>query len=226
MNVRSAARHMPGVVSLLAVLLLLPSVASAGGVGGFLEYDRGDQTIEFDLNDQDFTNNRYGLGIVLDTNVARNELLNVRASLGYIQTDNDVDEEAYGGELDFALGFGLWRAYKMRVWAAPVLRTSIDYYDSSFAEVLDVGVGGGVRLGLNWHVNHLISISPSISYHYMYVHETIKDDFGKDSFDGSEQLITARLTFLFRDLGDTFHVMKHRKSRKSKPATRKRRYRR
>ncbi len=204
MKVLSAARHLFSAGLLLAVLFSLPSVASAGGVGGYLEFWRGDQTIEFDVADQSFTNNRFGLGVVLDTNVARNELLNVRATAGYVRTENTVDDEAHGGALDIAVGFGLWRASDLRVWVAPVVRIGIDYYKNSFAEVLDLGFGGGVRLGLNWHINRQISVSPSISYQYMYVRETIKDDFGKDDFNGREQLITARLTFLFRDPGDLF----------------------
>ncbi|MBW2724455.1 MAG: hypothetical protein JRE71_08710 [Deltaproteobacteria bacterium] len=204
MKVLCAAGYFLSGGLLLTILLSLPGVASAGGVGGYLEFWRGDQTIEFDVVDQDFTNNRFGLGVVLDTNVARNELLNVRATAGYLRTENTVDDEAHGGAFDLAVGFGLWRASDLRVWLAPVARIGVDYYKSSFAEVLDLGFGGGVRLGLNWHINRQISVSPSIAYQYMYVRETIKDDFGKDEFNGREQLITARLTFLFRDPADFF----------------------
>ncbi|MBW2292653.1 MAG: hypothetical protein JRG94_10130 [Deltaproteobacteria bacterium] len=67
MKVLCAAGYFLSGGLLLTILLSLPGVASAGGVGGYLEFWRGDQTIEFDVVDQDFTNNRFGLGVVLDT---------------------------------------------------------------------------------------------------------------------------------------------------------------
>ncbi|MBW2390885.1 MAG: hypothetical protein JRG89_20990, partial [Deltaproteobacteria bacterium] len=100
MKVLCAAGYFLSGGLLLTILLSLPGVASAGGVGGYLEFWRGDQTIEFDVVDQDFTNNRFGLGVVLYTNVARNELLNVRATAGYLRTENTVDDEAHGGAFD------------------------------------------------------------------------------------------------------------------------------
>lgn len=205
MKILFDARHLVSSVALLAILLVLPAVAGAGGVGGYLEYSRGDQKVEFKLlPDETFTNNRFGVGMVLDTNVARDELVNIRASLGYVRTENTVDDEAHGGAFDFAIGFGLWRTSALRVWAAPAVRIGIDYYDGDFQNVLDLEFGGGARLGLNWHITSRISVSPSLSYQYMYVRETIKDEFGKEENDGTEHLITARLTFLFRDLADVF----------------------
>ncbi len=189
---------------LFVTLSFAPGVAGAGGFGAYFEYPHGEQKIEFDLVDADFTNNRFGAGLVLDSNVARDELLNVRASAGYVRTENTVDDEAHGGAFDLAVGFSLWRARQFRVWAAPAARIGIDYYDSDFAEILDLGFGGGPRVGLNWHVSDQVSIAPSVSYQFMYIHETIKDDFGSAKFNGTEHLVTARLTFLFRDAGDVF----------------------
>lgn len=193
-----------GSTAVILVALVFASTATAGGIGAYFEYSRGDQEIQFKLVEASFTNNRMGLGVVIDTNVARNELLNVRATVGYVRTENTVDDEAHGAAFDMAVGFGLFRAPAVRVWAGPAFRTSVDFYDGALAEVLDVSVGGGARLGLNWHLNPQISVSPSISYQYLYVRETIKDDFGKDEFNGHEQLITARLTFLYRDAADFF----------------------
>jgi hypothetical protein len=204
---RRAAPIVPPVrfaLLIVPLIFLLPGFAAAGGRGVFIESARGDQTVEYQFGDQDFTNDRFGFGLVLDTNVARNELINVRASVGYVYTENKVDEEAHGGSFDIGVGFGLWRTPQFRFWVAPTARIGVDYYDTGVVEVLDLGFGGGVRFGLNWHISRRVSVSPSISYQYQYVRETIKDDFGKDQFDGSEQLITARLTFLFRDLNDVF----------------------
>ncbi len=192
------------VLILAAVAVGQASLATAGGAGAYLEYARGSQTIDYDLGDADFTNNRFGAGVVLDTNVARDELLNVRASVGYVRAENTVGDEAHGGALDLAVGFGFLRMRDLRLWVAPAVRISVDSYDNGFAEVLDLGVGGGARLGLNWHMNWQVSIAPSIAYQYMYVRESIKDDFGKDRFNGTEHLITARVTFLFRDVEDFF----------------------
>lgn len=183
---------------------LISSPAMAGGFGGYFEYSRVAQEIEFEFVDATFTSNRLGVGLIVDTNVVRDELLNLRGSFGYVYTENTVDDEAHGGAIDLALGFGLWRGLDFRLWAGPAIRSSVDFYDNSTAQVLDISVGGGARFGLNWHVNSRVSVSPSISYQYLYVRETIKDDFGKDEFDGHKQLITARLTFMFRNGADVF----------------------
>lgn len=111
--------RMPSIVSRNALLVacvsvLLPRLAAAGGVGAYVEYPHGDQTIELEFGDQTFTDNRVGVGLVLDSNVARNEFINVRASLGYVHTDNTVDDEAHGGAFDFAIGMGFWRTPKFR----------------------------------------------------------------------------------------------------------------
>ncbi|MDP6979035.1 MAG: hypothetical protein QF570_10610 [Myxococcota bacterium] len=192
------------VLTFVAVAVVQASSATAGGVGAYLEYPRGNQTIAYNLGEADFTNTRLGAGIVLDTNVARDELLNVRGTVGYVRTENTVDEEAHGGALDLSVGFGVVRLRDLRLWVAPAARIGVDFYDNDLAEVLGLGFGGGVRLGLNWHVSPQVSIAPSIAYQYMYVRETIDDDFGKDRFNGTEQLITVRLTFLFRDAEDIF----------------------
>lgn len=201
-------------VALLALsLVALPHSALAGGLGAYLENSHGEQTISLAQGDDRYTNTRFGLGIVLDTNVARNELLNVRASVGYRLTENDVDEEYHGGVLDLAVGLGFWRSPKFRVWAAPSIRVDVDYSDSELARVLDLGFGGGARLGVNWHFSRRISVSPSIGYHFRYVRQTFKEEFAKDVFHGTEHLVTARLTFLFRDARDVFRSRRQIRSR-------------
>ena len=207
------------VASRLALLVglftvLLPQLAAAGGLGMYFGYSRGDQTVKLPpFGDQSFNNDRFEVGVVLDTNVARNELLNVRASLGYVYTDNTVGDKAHGGAFDLGIGVGFWRTPKFRLWAAPIVRIGVDYYDGSVVQILDLGFGGGVRFGLNWHVSPRISVSPSIAYQYLYIRETITDDFGKDQLNGNEQLITARFTFLFRDLRDVYRTRPRSRSR-------------
>ncbi|MCH7866127.1 MAG: hypothetical protein IH881_00405 [Myxococcales bacterium] len=206
------------VASRLALLVglftvLLPQLAAAGGVGAYFDFSRGDQTVKLSFGDQSFNNDRFGVGVVLDTNVARNELLNVRVSLGYVYTDNTVGDKAHGGAFDLGIGAGFWRTPKFRLWAAPIAHIGVDYYDSSGAQILDLGFGGGLRIGLNWHVSPRVSVSPSIAYQYLYIRETFTDDFGKNQDNGSEQLITARFTFLFRDLRDVYRTRPRSRSR-------------
>ena len=200
------------------VTVLLPQHAVAGGVGAYFGYSRGDQTVELPKVDASFNNDRFEVGVVLDTNVARNELLNVRVSLGYVYTESTAPgpepDKGHGGAFELGIGAGFWRTPKFRLWAAPIAHIGVDYYENSKAQILDLGFGGGLRIGLNWHVSPRVSVSPSIAYQYLYIRETFTtDDFGKNQDNGSEQLITARFTFLFRDLRDVYRTRPRSRSR-------------
>lgn len=210
------------IASRLALLVglftvLLPQFAAAGGLGAYFDYSRGDQTVKLTFGDETFSNDRFGVGVVLDTNVARNELLNVRVSLGYVYTDSTAPvpdpDKGHGGAFELGIGAGFWRTPKFRLWAAPIAHIGVDYYENSRAQILDLGFGGGLRIGLNWHVSPRVSVSPSIAYQYLYIRETFTDDFGKNQDNGSEQLITARFTFLFRDLRDVYRTRPRSRSR-------------
>ncbi|MFT5694343.1 MAG: hypothetical protein ACI9QQ_000317 [Myxococcota bacterium] len=193
--------------SIAAVLLafaLLPAPAGAWGAGTYLEYVWGSQEIEFDLVDASFTNHRFGAGFVLDTNVARDELLGLRVGLGYLRTENTVGDQAHGGAFDLAVSFGVWRTPRLRVFVAPAIRVGADVYESKLADVFDLSVGGGAIAGLNWHLAERLSLSPTLAYQYMYVRESIEDDFGKDRYTGGEHVFRARVTLLFRDAADFF----------------------
>lgn len=182
-------KHSPSIVGLIAAVCLafalFPTSVCAGGVGAYLEYVRGNQEIEFDLVAASFTNNRFGAGVVLDTNVARDELLGLRAGLGYVRTENTVGDKAHGGAFDLAVGFGVWRTPRLRVFVAPALRVGGDIYESKLADVFGLRVGGGAIAGVNWHLAERLSLSPTLAYQYMYVRESIKDDFGKKRYTGA-----------------------------------------
>ncbi len=201
------------IVSSLALLVVvsfsLPDAAVAGGVGGYVEYSYGNLEIKSEYGwatqTQEYDNNRFGVGVVLDSNVARDELINVRATAGWVHTENS-DGNADGGALDLAVGFGLWRTSAFRLWLAPGVRVGTDYYyNVDFVDrIVDLSVGGGASLGLNWHLNRRLSLSPSVSYRYMYVREFYSDEFEKVEQNGGEHLATVRLSVLFRSAGDAF----------------------
>ncbi len=187
-----------------AMVIAAPLRASAYGLGAYFEYSRGEQHIDYDVIEEDFSNDRFGGGIVYDSNVARDAWLNLRGSVGYVHTRNTVDDEAHGAALDLSAGYGFFRTRDFRLWVAPAVRIGVDVYESKVSDVIDFAVGGGARLGLNWHLTPQISLAPSIAFQYLYVRETIDDDLGNDRYDGHERLVTVRLSVLFRDVEDVF----------------------
>jgi len=181
-----------------------PAAARAAGFGAYVEYARGRQTIDYERIEEDFSNDRLGVGLVADNNLSRDHGLNVRASLGYLMTRNTVEDEAHGGAVDVSLGYGFLRTPRWRLWVGPVARFQVDVYENDDADVTDLSVGGGVRLGVNWHPSPRLSLAPSLAYQFLHVRETIEDDLGKDHFDGYEHLVVLRLSVLFRSAGDVF----------------------
>ena len=222
-----------------ALLVFLTTTnASATGYGAYFEYGRvfdGELTnacgpcsqnrLGLDL---DYSEDHYGLGLVLDTAVAKDQLFNYRVDLGYERVEANYEGFTYryspstrqhgdGISLDNAFGFGIIRNSKMRLWIGPAIRLSMDFFSSGFSsDYYDFGVGGGPEIGLNVHADDRISIGMTAGYQILYSltefdHATVFCDRPNEvhcvkdhSDDGYEQAFVLKLLVLFRTGDDQF----------------------
>jgi hypothetical protein len=144
----------------------------------------------------------YGIGILFDTAVAKDELFNYRLNLGYEKLKARPGEGTLSYDLDGVIidndfGFGLIRTKSVRVWVGPELRlqywrgytTGSNYHDTNI-----FGVGIGPVIGLNYHFGPLVSLGLKGGYLYNYFGGTGPDT----DFYVKENLIFINAAIIFR----------------------------
>jgi hypothetical protein len=210
------------VLSITLFILLASSTAQAVGYGPYFEYGRGIGVQEGFGLDFDFDENRYGVGFALDTAVARDRLFNYRLNVGYQHTQRTFDffgispkSKFNGVTLNNMFGFGVYRDSNVRVWLGPSIRFNADILSDApdGLDVVDLGIGGGLALGVNVHTGDLGSAAFTFGYQYLYVGEIVTgedDDFDTRTIDGREHLISLNFSFLFRSGGDRYYLGRKR----------------
>jgi hypothetical protein len=215
--------------TVLTWIVLAASAAQAAGFGAYFEYGRGIAQQESGLGfDLDFTENKYGVGLALDTAVAQNRLFNYRLNLGYQYSSREFDLGGLVGNADlngFSLnqmfGFGVLRTRNLRLWLGPSLRLNFDFVDEDIprANWLDLGMGVGIAAGLNLHTGSVGSAAFTLGYQYLYVGEFVYGDaVNTDVFNGGEHLISFNLSYFFRSRGDRFAPRPRRRAAARGPA--------
>jgi hypothetical protein len=88
----------------------------------------------------------------------------------------------------------------------PAVRLSVDVLDwpVSGVDVVDLSLGAGPELGLNWNIGEGMTLSTTFAYQLLYVGEVVDTDFATEGFNGFEHLISLNLGFFFRLPGDRF----------------------
>jgi hypothetical protein len=181
---------------------------------------------------RDFDGFMRGVGFLYDTNVATDTLINYRVRVGYragkrnwnkkrtvtlesrtCQEDplcessefKQDSETVQGLTFNQTLGFGLIRRPEYRVWMGPTMRVNVDWYGAdTHLDIVDVSVGGGPEIGVNYHLNDRMSATASFSYNFMYFGEYFETVGHDKRFDGSQHLLTLSVGFLFRTEFDLF----------------------
>ena len=199
-------------VALSVVLLGMgfgSETAVAGGYGGYLEgeFSYGELD-DHDLH-RDFDAKMGGLGLIYDGNIAVDELLNYRLAFGYRLGRRSLDEHSNetvnGLTFDQTIGVGLLRNSRIRVWGGPSLRFSVDWYSSTGdLDIVDVAIGIGPRVGINYHLNDRISLTTSLSYHGMFLSENVESNGSNETFNGPQHIVGLRVGVLWRGEGDAW----------------------
>jgi len=206
-----------GVIFTLIALFSLPQQGNAFGIGIYIPaFGTGSVTYSY-TNSYDTYESEYdtryagGLGIVLDTRVARNGVFNYRLNLGFYNATNiyssDWEYEDFKFYvMDHSFGFGVVRTRLMRIWIGPQVRLA--YHTQPNDDSL-IGFGLGPVLGANFNFGRVFTVALDLGYRvsaYAGTSES-EDEYGygseTETFTRTENLFFINLSVLFR-LGDVF----------------------
>jgi hypothetical protein len=154
-----------------------------------------------------------GIGLVLDTRVARKGLFNYRLGLGYENTTYDfIDEDEAAGiyYLDNSFGFGIVQTKIVRIWLGPQLRLALlgysREYDRFKLEVAGVGFGIGPVLGANFNFGNFITAALDLGYRSNGFSGTAKATFDTFDYLDDESDFTLSQTGFFLNLSVLFRI--------------------
>jgi len=185
--------------------------AYAGGFGGYLEGEFSNSQIKDHGVDRGFDAAMGGIGFLWDSDVSTADPLNFRFGFGYRVGERDLDEggdETVNGlTLDSTIGYGAFRNEAFRLWGGPSLRLNFDWYsESGDRDIVDVAVGIGPRLGINFHLGGRLTLTASASYHYMYLSEQIERRGFNRTVDGPQHMFGVRVGMLLRGRDDLWQA--------------------
>jgi len=176
-----------------AMFLLFVCNASAIGLGGYLNGAYGSE--RFDENDYNYTS--LGGGLILDTAVEKDSLLNYRLEIGYDKKTFDGGGERDKYAMNNTFGFGILRNDLVRIWLGPEVGI---YYCETAGGFNYFGGGIGPAIGTNVHLTDLISLSFSADALYQY---NIGTESNHDNNQWGEWKVRASVALLFK-MGDRY----------------------
>ena len=209
----------------LAAILLLPGAATALGLGGNLTYSyrtgtwQGEDTAlgsNIDYADLDFSSNDLGVGLTLDTAVARDRLFNYRLNVNYqhawlnpsspdLPTINEFEYD--GAEIDNIFGFGVMRRENLRWWIGPSIRFALGRAllranGGALVQALpQADIGAGIVTGVNLHWGKHFSLGVTLGYDINFSIMAFQEPIDIQ-YTGATHRISLGLTALYRFKGD------------------------
>ena len=206
----------------VSLLLALPMMASAAGMGVYVPFSVGDSaTISNSPDygvDEDFDIDykpSLGFGIAFDSNIGKDKLFNYRLGLEYSKVEVDTfDGHSCTSGCDFGtkinivntFGFGVLRTEMVRLWVGPRINIgwTFDTYDNNGARAeFELGVAPAV--GVNVNLGRLVSLAADVDYKFAtgFGAYDSDDTFDGGSYTASKTGATARFYVLFR-FGEEF----------------------
>lgn len=134
-----------------------------------------------------------GSGMVIDTNVARDQVFNYRLNLGYEKLTFDSDRESETDRLESTVidqdfGMALYKSDKTRVWIGPEQRILFSHDE--------FGLGIGPVLGINLHTSQEATVALKLGF--LFSGFAFSGDYEKESH------AFLNLAILFRTADDHF----------------------
>jgi hypothetical protein len=214
--------------AVLAATLLLPGAATALGLGGNLTYSyrtgtwAAEDSLIANVNyaNLNFSSNDLGVGLTLDTAVARDRLFNYRLNINYQHAWFDpsspdlptINEFEYDGfEIDNVFGFGVMRRKGLRWWLGPGIRLAAGRAllraggGASVQSLPQFDVGAGIVTGVNLHWGKHFSLGATLGYYINYSGLLIRTQQTEIQYFGATHRISVGLTVLYRFNRDVLH---------------------
>jgi len=177
----------------LTLLLTMPAVIHAGGLGIYVPISLGDTmdvTVTPDFGskqDYDQTTNfdtSTGFGLTYDSNLGKDELYNYR--LGVEWMDRTVDSVSANGntynckndcdmfrfQVVQTFGFGVLRTEMVRLWVGPRINVGYNYNDTTTGGVesseVNFELGIAPAVGVNLNFGRWFAVAADLDYRFAY----------------------------------------------------------
>jgi len=198
---------MAKVFCLLSFIILTSSNAEALGLGLYGTYGSGSETWEYrDISGKfNYDSSSKGFGLVLDSNVAQNNIFNYQLNIGYTQKEGQSDLPALtGGSMSHDFGFGLVRTKDLRLWVGPEIKIAFYSGSKSSMKYYKYNYGIGPVVGLNVHLGKVVTLALKGGYMFNFGIGIIdyQDDKKENSgfiSNGREPFITFAIIFRIND---------------------------
>jgi len=199
-------------IKLLAVSsLLAPILLQAVGVGVYVPVSLLEQDVSTYANDVDRTvtyEPSVGIGLLFDTTVARNNLVNYRVNFEYMyrKVSNDTAlstkvPAAWRTNLVHTVGFAFVRNENIRVWAGPRINLALNRVINDYNQkVTSFEYGIAPAIGFNYHASDLISLGVDMDYRVAGLvasNDTVNDD-EVDPYTAVTSGFTTRFSLIFK----------------------------
>ena len=201
----------------LSLLLAMPMVASAAGMGVYVPFSVGDSATITDSPDYQVEEtydidykSSVGLGIAFDSNIGKDKLFNYRLGVEFMneEADNCAGDCDLGTKINIVntFGFGVLRTETVRLWVGPRVNIgwTFDTYDNNGARAeFEFGVAPAV--GVNVNLGRVVSLAADLDYRFAGAFGAYDSDVLGDggSYTSSKTGATARFYVLFR-FGEEF----------------------
>lgn len=212
----------------LSLLLALPMSVSAAGMGVYIPLSLGDTSSVTATDDDTDIDHDFdfdykpavGFGLVFDSNIGKNKLMNYRVGIEYQKTTRDtIDGHSCSRYCDMTrlnlvqtFGFGVLRTRMVRLWVGPRINiawnyqsTDYDtgYYENTYTEAaFEIGIAPAV--GVNVNLGRVVSLAFDVDYRFAGIVGAYDDnEFSSGTYSGATKGATARFSVLFR-FGETF----------------------
>ena len=201
---------MKKIVSMAAAVAILAPMAFAGGVGLVLPVGLGySETIEGDYGgtlDRDI-GSYVGFGIVWDSNLGKDVLVNKRTVIEYSSQDVSYTGEGSGENYSFTTwniasfyGFGVIRNENLRLAIGPRINVQYAYSDNNLYDDAEIGIGIAPAISLNWNINQSFTLSADVDYKFQYNFGDLASNsyYESATYDSTTSDLTARFYVMYR----------------------------
>jgi len=177
----------------LALLLAMPAMVNAGGIGLYVPVSLGDTmdvTVTPDFGskkDYDQTYNfdtSTGFGLTYDSNLGKDKLFNYRLGVEWMDrtissysgnngsSDCTGDCDMYRFQIVQAFGFGVLRTEMVRLWIGPRINVGYNYADQSDhgyeTKEVNFEIGIAPVVGVNLNFGRWFAVAADLDYRFAY----------------------------------------------------------